>query len=295
MKLYFQFFLAVILFGTPMFSGAQNDRLGKPDQVWIMPPELKEISALTFAPGETYLLCVQDERGIVYGLDPVSGQLTQTWTVTGKGDYEGLEMVDSTLYLLRSDGILYRTKWHDGPDSLVEKMDAHLPAGTDVEGLGYDPQTGSLLLCIKDFENNATQSAPLVKGWVHWDLNNDRPDTQVCGITQEALRNGILEDSDKKVKGRLMEWLDQKDGQFPLGPSGLASHPTTHDIWMLSARGKLLLVFDSAGAFKRLYALNPSILPQPEGIAFNRKGDLFIASEGKKGIPASVVVYRNRK
>ncbi len=295
MKIYHHLLLVIIMMGIVPSSHAQEGRLGKPDQVWIMPAELREISALTFAPGETHLLCLQDEQGMVYGLDPQTGQLKDKWTVTGKGDYEGLEMVDSTLYLLRSDGILFRTKWNNGPDSLVEKMDALLPSGTDVEGLGYDPKTGSLLLCIKDFENNASPTSTMIKGWVYWDLKKDKPEEQICGITQDVLRKGILQETDKKVKGRLMEWLDQKEGEFPLGPSGLATHPITHDIWMLSARGKMLLVFYATGGYKRLYALNPSILPQPEGIAFNKKGDLFIASEGKKGIPASVAVFRNQK
>ncbi len=294
MKIYHHLLLILLMVGILPSSQAQDGRLGKPDQIWNLPPELVEISGLTFAPGETHLLCLQDERGIVYGLDPRSGQISQTWAVTGKGDYEGLEMVDSTLYLLRSDGILFRTQWRNGPDTLVEKMDAGLPRGTDVEGLGYNAQTGSLLLCIKDFQNESS-SPTLIKGWVHWNPAKDKPEPEVCGISREALRQGILEETDRKVKGRLIDWLDQKEGRFPLGPSGLAMHPTTHEIWMLSARGKLLLVFDANGVYQRLYSLNPSIFPQPEGIAFNQRGDLFIASEGKKGIPARVAVYRNRK
>ncbi len=274
---------------------AQDGRLGKPDQIWQMPPELKEISALTFAPDEKYLLCIQDEQGTVYGLDPQTGGLSTQWKVTGKGDYEGIEMVDSTLYLLRSDGIIFRTQWREGPDSTIVRLDPGFPEGTDVEGLGYNPGRGSLMLGIKDFQEDASSSSTLIKGWVYWDLNNPKPDNQVCGISQSALREGILKDTDKGAKGRLIEWLDQDEKRFPLGPSGLAIHPATQEIWMISARGKLLLVFSPEGNFIQLIALNPSILPQPEGIVFNKRGDLFIASEGKKGIPARIVVYRNLK
>lgn len=287
------FILYILLFLFPAFKLAGQDvDMGKPDQIWPLPPDLKEISALTFAPDEKYLLCLQDEQGTVYGIDPQTGNPSTEWKVNGKGDYEGIEMVDSTLYLLRSDGIIFRTDWREGPDTLVERIDPGFPKGTDLEGLGFDPVRGSLLLGIKDFP---VGHSSMIKGWVYWDLNKPKPGTQIYGITQAALREGILNEVDKGVKGRLIEWLDQEENQFPLGPSGLAIHPKTQEIWMLSARGKLLLVFSPEGDYLRLFPLNPSILPQPEGIAFNRCGDLFIASEGKKSQPGRIVVYRNRK
>lgn len=289
-------YLHVIL---ALFAGlqgfGQDSRLGKPDMIWDMPPELGEISALTFAPGETHLLCLQDERGVVYGLNPQSGVLAAQWIVTGKGDFEGIEMVDSTLYLLRSDGMLFRTTWQDGPHGEVVQMDPGFPTGIDVEGLGYDPIQGTLLLGIKDFQESTVVHASTIKGWVHWDLKKPAPDEQICGLSRTALREGILQHMDKGNKGHLLEWLDQRDDQYPLGPSGLAFHPVTHEIWMISARGKLLLVFDASGNYQRIYVLNSSILPQPEGIAFNQRGDLFISSEGKKGVPGRIAVYKNVK
>lgn len=291
--------LITLFFFMIVFPGlhltAQDGLLGKPDQVWMLPLELREISALTFSPDDKYLLCLQDEQGTVYGLDPQSGERLTHWRVTGKGDFEGIEMVDSTLYLLRSDGIIFRTEWRGGPDTLVERIDPGFPIGTDVEGLGYDPVRGSLLLGIKDFQEGNSSTSTLIKGWVHWDLNKPKPDSQIYGITQAALRQAILNEADKNVKGRLIDWLDHDEKLFPLGPSGVAINPATREIWMLSARGKLLLVFGPEGNYLHLYALNPTVLPQPEGIAFNKRGDLFIASEGKKSVPARVVVYRNRK
>lgn len=290
------FVLYILFLSFPAIRLAGQDvRLEKPDQIWSLPPDLKEISALTFSPDEKYLLCLQDEQGTVYGLDPQTGNLSKEWRVTGKGDYEGIEMVDSTLYLLRSDGIIFRTQWRDGPDTLVERVDPGFPKGTDLEGLGYDPVSGSLLLGIKDFPESVSPTVSMVKGWVHWHPNRPKPDNQLHGITEAALREGILNEVDKDVKGRLIDWLDQEEHAFPLGPSGLAIHPTSREIWMLSARGKLLLVFSPEGEYMHIHPLNPSILPQPEGIAFNRRGDLFIASEGKKSQPGRVVIYRNRK
>ncbi|HRW74301.1 MAG: hypothetical protein H6568_09065 [Lewinellaceae bacterium] len=273
-------------------SCAQEGRFGQPDDVWTLGPELVEISALSFTMGDSLILCLQDERGTVYGLDPNSGRIRQTWKVAGKGDFEGIEMADSILFLLRSDGKLYGTRWDNGPSDQVIEIPTGFPEGTDVEGLGYDEQSRLLLLGIKDYSQDTLEARDPVKGWVYWNLAESRPQEQVCGLTPDSLQAAIMGQLDDRVRGKLLKWLDDEDGHYPLGPSGIAVHPLTREIWMISSRGKLLMVFRSDGDFDRVYALNANILPQPEGIAFNRKGDLFIASEGKKNVPARIAVFR---
>jgi uncharacterized protein YjiK len=49
----------------------------------------------------------------------------------------------------------------------------------------------------------------------------------------------------------------------------------------LSARGSLLLVVNQQQKIEYLVFLDINALPQPEGICFDAKNNLFIASEGK--------------
>lgn len=285
------FLILIVVLGY-LPSCAQDGPFGQPDELWTLAPELEEISALTFTAGDSLLLCLHDERGLVYGLDPTSGQILRTWKVAGKGDFEGIEMADSVLFLLRSDGTLFATRWDNGPGDVITEIPTGFPEGTDVEGLGYDQASRLLLLGIKDFSQDTLQAQDPVKGWVYWNLAESRPQEQVCGLTPDSLQAAIMGQLDDRVRAKLLKWLDNEDGHYPLGPSGITVHPRTREIWMISSRGKLLMVFSSDGDFHRVYALNANIMPQPEGIAFNRKGDLFISSEGKKNVPARIAVFR---
>ena len=62
-------------------------------------------------------------------------------------------------------------------------------------------------------------------------------------------------------------------------PSGITVHPDTAEIYILSTRGKMVVVLDPKGELVRVYALDPSVHLQPEGIAFAPDGTLFIGNE----------------
>ncbi len=64
-------------------------------------------------------------------------------------------------------------------------------------------------------------------------------------------------------------------------PSGLAVHPLNEDLYILSAKGSLLVIFDKTKFLKRVIFLNSKTIPQPEGIAFDQLNHLYIATEGQ--------------
>ncbi|MEZ4920954.1 MAG: SdiA-regulated domain-containing protein [Saprospiraceae bacterium] len=71
-----------------------------------------------------------------------------------------------------------------------------------------------------------------------------------------------------------------------LSPSGVAIHPLTQDVYVLSSAKKRLVVLDyNSGAIKYATRISKELLPQPEGICFDPAGNLFISSEAKKGLP----------
>ena len=75
---------------------------------------------------------------------------------------------------------------------------------------------------------------------------------------------------------------DKKDMVF--SPSGIAIQPQTKNIYILSSVGKILLVLDKLGKkILTIQALEKKITKQPEGITFDKKGTLYISSEGRSG------------
>lgn len=280
-----------LLFATCAWAcKGQSFRSEKPDQVWLLPAELEEISGMAFSPEGRWLLAVQDEWGTLYGLDPATGRVDTTWRIAEKGDFEGVAAADSLVWLLRSDGRLFQTRWDQGPVGEVQVIKTGFPKGADLEGLAWDPRAGRLLMAVKDLPGEGPDA---VKGWLRLDPLTGERDSLPTGLDRETLRKAIKAQGTKSAKKRVLRWLDSEPDRFLLGPSGIAIHPADHSIWVISSRGKLLMVFEPDGTLRRVFPLDKDVLPQPEGLVINAQGDLFIASEGKKGVPGRVVVYRD--
>lgn len=276
--------------GLPLTG--QSYLLNKPDNLWHLPPVLLEVSGLTFSGQDEWLLAIQDESGAIYGLEPGTGTLMQTWPLAPPGDYEGIEWARDTLYLLHSSGRIHRIPWQNGPSGEEIVLPSPFPGKSDIEGLGWDPVRQVLLLACKDMPG---QNPDDPKGWVSWHPAGGIPDTRVTGIDRITFREAISRTKmSRATRRRLFKWLDNKPGSFPLGPSGIAVHPHSGRVFLLSARGKLLLEFERDATLRHIHPLPARWLPQAEGIAFDTKGHLYIASEGKKGQPGRIAVYHPR-
>jgi len=83
--------------------------LSAADRVYVLPEVLQEISGITEIDSST-IACIQDEREIVFMYDLNSSQIIRQIDCGYTGDYEGITRVDSTLYILRSDGVLSKIK-----------------------------------------------------------------------------------------------------------------------------------------------------------------------------------------
>ena len=53
----------------------------------------------------------------------------------------------------------------------------------------------------------------------------------------------------------------------------------------------MLLQLDEKWKLKAFFQLQPSVFNQPEGLAFNSKGDLYISNEGGEGA-ANILIFR---
>ncbi|MBD2701329.1 SdiA-regulated domain-containing protein [Spirosoma sp. BT702] len=231
-------------------------QLDVPTETYVLPKKLKEISGLTYYKDHK-LLCVQDEEAVVYEFDTGKGKVTNEFGFGGYGDFEGIEYVNDEVYVLESNGNLFRFK----PESKeIGRTKTELPKKTEVEGLGYDPKTKRLLIAVK---------------------NGGGPSSDKAVYSFDLLNRAVFKDmslNDEQLKGA---GIDPKDYK----PSGIAVHPITGDWYVLTSVGKRLVITSRRAKITYSAVLDSKLFRQPEGICFAPNGDLFIASEGdgKKG------------
>lgn len=236
--------------------------------IFLENEELKEVSGLSPSNRAGEFIAVQDEKGIAFFLDGTAGGgIRKQVLFREKGDFEGVEMVGDTLYAVKSDGKIFQVSGFEKEKPNVAEFKTELKKEVDdVEGLGYDPKRNALLLACKGNPDSLA-----VRRVFAFDLKTKKLAAEPCYLIDPQEVEQILGKS-------------EEDKKKYFSPSGIALHPKRAEVFVLSSVGKLLVVLDySTGKIKYVVKLDKSILPQPEGIAFDKDGNLFLSSEGKKG------------
>ncbi|RYG32559.1 MAG: hypothetical protein EOO01_34125, partial [Chitinophagaceae bacterium] len=132
-------------------SGAKNEPASgavSVKQVWKLPEELLEISGLSVIDNERFA-CVQDEMGTVYIYNTNTSTVEKKIPFANPGDFEGIAVVDKTIWVVRADGLLFELDT-DKKDIVAKEHKTSLTAKHNVEGLCYDEANQRLLLASKD-------------------------------------------------------------------------------------------------------------------------------------------------
>ena len=236
---------------------------------WDMPKSLAEISGLSYIDGQRFA-CVQDELGKIFIYNTTSSSVEKEISFGSPGDYEELAVVGETIWVLRADGKLFEVSNMNAAKPSVKEYSTQLTTKQDPEGLCYDKKNSRLLIAIKGAEPGNEN----YKGIYAFDLNAKKMDQQP--VFKIDLQNKVFGNgSDKKKKSTI-------------NPSGISIHPVSGDLYIIDGRNTQLLIMDAGGNIRELYTLNSKEFAQPEGIAFNAAGDLFIANEGTKQ-PGNIV------
>lgn len=253
-------------------------RLNKPDQVYELPEELEEISGLsTLSP--TRLLCNEDETGRLYVFNIETATLEQTIPWGEEGDYEGVAVKENSAYILKSDGDIFEINSFLEEGREVKKHRNERLEDCDAEGLCFLPDTDVLLIACK--RGKANKRSLYAFNTQEGKLQPD-PYRQ---LSFSELEDKLLDTNLDKFSLNLRKLFSPKDGAAILFPSGIAIHPFTREIFVLSAKTKLLVVYTEEGALKNIYELKHKGFLQPEAITFTPNGDLYIGNEGKGGKP----------
>lgn len=244
--------------------------LKKPNNNFKLPKYLMEISGLSYWK-EHILLCIEDETGHLYLFDHVEDTVKRKIKFGKKGDYEGVANSNDMAYVIRSDGRLYHFEIVDEPT--VTKVQLPFTSKNDLEGITLGHKKGEFYIVCKGspklFDNDLDGRAVY-----QYNVKKDKikPNPYIHLTTEEfekAIRSAGLKPS----------------VHMPFMPSGIAIHPSSGDVFLMSSVGQLLVVLNQSGQIISMAPLKRSLFRQPEGICFDEKGNLFISSEGrgKKG------------
>lgn len=245
--------------------------LQNPSKQIELPKKLKEISGLSLHQSGNFLLANNDEKGIIFFLNPENGEIHKEIDLKIKGDFEGIEMVDDIIYMVKSNGDLFSNKILDDDELEITPYETGLKKKADVEGLAYLEIRNMLILACKGKSGKKSE-----KNFYGFDIEVDALLPQpLITVSEDDIKNFLTkhsklpEDQIKKIS---------KD----FSPSGIALHPITGDWYILSSVGKLLFVLAPTGDILYIEKLDPNMYLQPEGIVFSKDGtQLYISSEAK--------------
>lgn len=228
-----------------------------PDTSFALPRALVEISGLTVL-DSVHLGAVQDERGLLFVIESDSGSVVAEQDFGGRGDYEGLELVGDSLWILQSDGDLFVAN-NSSNDLSATKVRTSIRGSCDAEGLTFDELRNRLLISCKETPGRG--------------LGRTRA---IYSFELESHQT-----SDGPVYLLEREGLDAP--RAPFKPAAIAVHPITRHLYIVSSVRKVLVVIDmeDSGRIVGTRTLSSQLFPQPEGIAFFPDGTLFIANEGR--------------
>src|SRR5690606_15856876 len=258
--------------------------LEMPDTTFEMPEILEEISGLGFDKNFEKLYAIQDEDGIIFIIDKKTGVVEKKITFHKEGDYEGIEVIGDVVYVVKSTGTIYEVTNLGTEEQETKKYNLFLQSENDVEGLGFDPQTNKLLMACKGIPATG-ESFDIIrhkKVVYGFDINTKEIDPEpLYNIRLDAILKCLHNSSSIKNTENLTSQFSSEKEEIDFNPSGIAIHPFSKDIYILSSAGKTLIVLNYAGQIIHIEKLQKEIHRQPEGIAFDADGTLYISNEGK--------------
>ena len=239
--------------------------------VYTMPESLIEISGITILPNmANNIYAVQDEEGKIYTINLVADSTT-AYHFSKVGDYEDIGIFKGWLYVLKSNGSLFRVNkniQHDTDHLESFEIKNKVPKG-EYEGLYINEVDSIIYLLCK--QCNATEDKKKDRGLIYQlKISTDNEIEKLGAITYEINEN--------------------KDHNWQ--PSAIAQHPLSGYWYILSSVNNMLSVYDKDWYWKSTFHLPTSVFNQPEGLCFNAAGDMFICNEGSKTKKGNILFFK---
>lgn len=237
-----------------------------------LPLELDEISGVAYYPKDTSVFAINDERGLLYKIGIGSNRDITRWEFSSGGDFEDLALLDSTFYVLQSNGDLTKV-FFAGREVKVQFFPFTYKSKNEFEILYYDDVKRKLIMICKDCETDKKKSLTTYS----FDPQTAQFSDNSFSIDAKPIAGSVGE---KKIKFK---------------PSAAAINPADSLLYIISSVNKLLVVTDRDGHFKKSYPLAPSLFKQPEGLAFTPDGTLIISNESAEVGVANLLIFSHPK
>jgi uncharacterized protein YjiK len=243
-----------------------------PVAMWIMPPELREISGLAITARGT-VLTHDDNVGRVYEIDPKTGILLKGFSLQGgvRGDFEAITIAGTDIYLLESKGKIFKFKEGSDAEQVPYTVyDTGLRKECEFESMAFEADSSRLLLVCKKF---LTKKAPheLLMYRVPLPLGDRSAMTTLRIPIEDVVGSN--------------KWKN-------FHPSDINIDPITKNYVIISSNQKGLVVITPGGEVVRSEPL-PGDHRQPEGVAIT-KDSLLIVSDEANVKPPAITLYRWR-
>ena len=264
---------------------ASDYALDKPSKVLELDLELQEISGLSFSQDYSTLSCINDELGYLYLLSPTTGEIVRKIEFNKPGDYEGVEVIGNTAVVMKNSGTLYFIEDYTSSEANITKYNTELNDDNDLEGLAFDANKNQLLLaCKANGFIEGQEKNKKIRSIFPFDLKSKTllMDERL-EMHQSSFYTYVQNHADHPQYDKWIKRFDPSTKELEFYPSAIAIHPKSKEYYILSSSGKMLAVFNPSFKLKELYKLDKNIFPQPEGICFDNKNNLYISSEGKEG------------
>jgi hypothetical protein len=267
---------AIILWGcigSKQFKGPAGYDINKPEK-FIMTSSLKEISGISFLNGKsdtTY--AIEDESGKLYYFSIGSDKVNHS-KFGKKGDYEDVAVLNNkTVAVLKSDGSIFLFPANEvGKEKIdgVKEFNNILPEG-EYEGLFAD--TNKLFALCKNCPGDKQKKEVSVY------------------VLEQTTDTGLTVSNTFKID---ITSTQPDNGSEKFHPSCISKNPLTNEWFIVSSVNKMLVITDQNWKVKEFYPLNPALFKQPEGLTFNKNGDMYISNEGGDG-DGNILLFKYQK
>ncbi|WP_342647285.1 SdiA-regulated domain-containing protein [Mucilaginibacter sp. CSA2-8R] len=256
------------------YVSPQGYNLKEPER-YKMEDDLLEISGIAFNKGDNKTIyAIEDEDGKLFYGHPSDRMKAGHTKFAKHGDYEDVAICNDRVIVLKSNGKLYTFPLSEIKEQELSNVHEHkdlLPAG-EYESLYADDAKNKLyVLCKNCDDEKTTQSST---GYIFDVLPND----------------SIKKAGTFKIEVSQITKLT-KDDKIKFRPSAMAQNPVTKQWYIVSSVNSLLVVANQNWQVTNTYALNRKNFLQPEGIAFDSKGNLYISNEGDEFSRGSILKF----
>jgi len=214
---------------------------------------IKEVSGIVWDHTNDEFITHNDEKGTIFYLDRDTKEYKRQFDFnTSKGDYEDIAMIKNDVYVLKSDGELFRIV----TDS-TGKQKSFDVGKMDASGKNDSEKKALVMLC----KNCEDDNKKMVSAFAYY------PDS--IGFEKKPLYSIDI----SKVEAL----SPRKTSRFE--PSAARIHPVLKKLFILSSASNQLVIADTDGNVEAVYMLAGKLFPQAEGITFKSNGDMYISNE----------------